>query len=648
MTVDLANIDELLDQEIGETGKDFLLPQLKIIRRARNLPKTIEDMRLAAERFFSSLGLIEDWINPLTLLLNAPILIKREETLRELQSKANFLLRDSNITSWTQAMESKDETIPDLLKEIHSQRIDILLTRKEILEKTRRHNISLLYGLVYYPYSKHATLADAIHDVEQNYFGPNTFFHKKNKYTDALLLTHVALDSLQKKKSSKKFDDTIKALLIKPEMAEIKRAYEMALSHKDREDFQYGFTERNLVYLTSNIINRRLKPEERKEISQFYDSDRDRYNVLKTFDWFTTRIFSSEIQERKIERGETLPHLLGLSFMDKHKNNEIIGNVPESSFDLFESVLSPFNELKQDSCFMQSAQFEIQAMGLPEQAWIYDYSATKTEILRSTLLLISDKQPKFDMLEACQRLCTAVLSGRVDRNDMRYESSNYIQTDLLPKSSWGIIADYLIEVLEEALVYEEGVAQRIVRQIFAEEDRSHLVTSRKFNPVFQVDLNFSKKSRTQTLPTPEEITIYAHKSHDFQYRHVLASGYPWYYGLGSALEKLVADAFKISQIQLRTLTGNVQLRQVVNKIDDVDRERYYVFYYHKLPETDTISVMAFRETELGEEGGINPVEVIFRPHKWVERGPKRNKLEVLLEKARATDPKDLQTIISSL
>ncbi|MFW9992999.1 MAG: hypothetical protein ACFFD4_13230 [Candidatus Odinarchaeota archaeon] len=648
MTIDLSNIDELLLQDIGETGTEYLMPQLQIIRSARNLPKNIEECRLESERFFESLELIEEWINPLTLLLKAPSLEEKEEVLRQLQSKASFLLREEGITSWVQAMKSEKEEIPSLLEQIQTIRNDILQLRQEILDKTRRQKISLLFGLVYYPYSRHETLAEAIHDVEKNYFGPNTFFHKKNKYTDALLLTHLALDSLKKKKSVKKFDETIKELLRKPEMDEIRRAYELAIAHPSTEDLQYGFTERNLVYLTSNILNRRLTPAERSDLNEFYDSARDRYHVLNSFDWFTTRLFTEDTQETKITRSSTTPHLLGLSFMDKHKNNEIIGNVPVSSFDLFESVLAPFNELKQDSCFMQSAQFEIQAMGLPEQAWIYDYSATKTEILRSTLLLISDKQPKFDMLEACQRLCTAVLSGRVDRNDMRYPESNYIQTDLLPKNPWNYIANSLIEVLEEALVYEEGLSQRIVRQIFAEEDRSHLVTSRKFMPVFQVELDFKRRSRTAELPSPEEISIYAHKSHEFQYRHALASGYPWYYGLGSALEKLVADAFKISQAQLRSLKGNVQLRQVVHKIEENDRERFYVLYYQNIPETDNLSIMAFRETELGQEGGISPVEVIFRPHKWIERGPKRNNLELILEKARATDPKDLQTIISSL
>ncbi|MHA1167111.1 MAG: hypothetical protein ACTSRU_04775 [Candidatus Hodarchaeales archaeon] len=644
MTVDLSEIDSILNEAIGTTGIDFLGPQLKIIRRARNLPGVLEDLRLVSERFFESLELIDDWSLPLSILVKSPYFDTREEKLRQLQGKASFFLREEGITSWNAAMESSNKEIPRLLNEIQQLRNEIIAKRQDILKKTRRKDISLLFGMVYYPYSKFNTLRESIEDVEKCYFGPNTAFVRKNKYTDALLLNYVALESLKKQKGAKKFDEVIRQLLERPDMDEVRKTYELAKARPYSDDI--GFTERNVVYLASNVLKRRLNPSERSELLKFYNFDRDRYNVLQTFDWFTSKLYEEETHQHLSEKALQKNHLLGLSFMDKHKNNEIIGNVPESSFDLFQSVLSPFNELKQDGCFMQSAQFEIQAMGLPEQAWIYDYSGTKSEILRSTLLLISDKQPKFDMLEACQRLANAVLSGRVDRNDMKYTNSNYIRTDLLPKSSWDFIAEGLIQIMEEALVYEEGAAQRIIRRIFAEEDRSHLITSRKFTPVFQVDLDF-KKGRLKELPSPEEITIYAHRNHEFQYRHAIASGYPWYYGLGRALEKLVADALRISQVQVRSLKGNVQLRQVVMKVEEGDRDYGYVFYFHKYPEKDSLSVIGFKEAELGQEG-ISPVEVIFRPHKWLERGPRRNDLDLLLEKARATDPKDLQTIISNL
>jgi len=54
------------------------------------------------------------------------------------------------------------------------------------------------------------------------------------------------------------------------------------------------------------------------------------------------------------------------------------------------------------------------------------------------------------------------------------------------------------------------------------------------------------------------------------------------------------------------------------------------------------------ETDLTNEEGIDPVEVIFRPHKFLGLGPEKNNLQLLLKNARATDPKDLMTIIASI
>jgi hypothetical protein len=157
----------------------------------------------------------------------------------------------------------------------------------------------------------------------------------------------------------------------------------------------------------------------------------------------------------------------------------------------FEKILGPFHELKQQNAFKQSAQFEIaNVMQLGSQAWIYDYSGIKMGILRSTLLLISDKQPKFDVLEACQRLTSSVLSGKVDRNDSR--EGNYIITDQLPPRMWNYIGKSLLTILEEALIKEESLAVSLVKGIFKDEDRSKLVTSKKFIPVFLVTTTYKR------------------------------------------------------------------------------------------------------------------------------------------------------------
>ena len=101
----------------------------------------------------------------------------------------------------------------------------------------------------------------------------------------------------------------------------------------------------------------------------------------------------------------------------------------------FERILAPFHELKQNNVFMQSSQFVIDnVIDLPSRAWIYDYSGVETEILRSTLFMLSDRQPKFDILEMCQQLANNILSGRVNRNDVI--EGNYTLTNKLHQKDY--------------------------------------------------------------------------------------------------------------------------------------------------------------------------------------------------------------------
>ncbi|MHA2232757.1 MAG: hypothetical protein ACXAB4_09725, partial [Candidatus Hodarchaeales archaeon] len=226
----------------------------------------------------------------------------------------------------------------------------------------------------------------------------------------------------------------------------------------------------------------------------------------------------------------------------------------------------------------------------------------------------------------------------VDRDDVRLR--NFIATEKLPRETWNHVGTTLVEMLEEALIHEESRAQRIIREIFADEDRSGLVTSKKFSPAFQVDLFYQPRTRV-----PGEVTIHTANDFDFQYRHVLASGFPWYETINTSLERLVEDSFNVSYGQRNALAGNVLLRQVVFDIG----EDTFINFYQSFE--DRLSVLAFRETDALASGGqetINPVEVIFRPRKFLDRGPKRNNLNLLLERALATDPKDLAVVISNL
>jgi hypothetical protein len=389
----------------------------------------------------------------------------------------------------------------------------------------------------------------------------------------------VCEDCFQQKRDSaqanKQIEDIIETRL---SFRRIEEQFEWSKYKRDPNDGQ--FTEMQV-----NSIIKALLPglpiSEKKSLYQIYDDASDKYPIGTFLDWLrsalrhrTATSEDSEMQDKK--PSSTTRHLIGLSFMDKHRRKEILGNISDLS-ETFERILAPFHELKQENAFMQSAQFEIEnVMELGSQAWIYDYSGVETEILRSTLLLISDKKPKFDVLEAAQRLSNIVLSGRVDRNDAR--KGNYIVTNKLPPRMWNYIGNSLLTILEEALIKEEVLAVSLIKDIFKDEDRSRLVTSKKFIPVFIVQTDFTRGvdylSREKALH-PQTISIWARNDFHFQYRFAQLGGYPWYFDINALLESLVIEALNMPTHKISELHENVKLRQTVYTIDD---ETYIVYY----------------------------------------------------------------------
>jgi len=173
------------------------------------------------------------------------------------------------------------------------------------------------------------------------------------------------------------------------------------------------------------------------------------------------------------------------------------------------------------------------------------------------------------------------------------------------------------------------------------------VTSKKFIPIFLVQTDYQKGvdylSRKKGLQ-PKTMSIWVRDNfiNHFSYRFAQISGYPWYYDVNELLESLVIDALNLPSHKLAQIHENVKLRQSVYTIDD----ETFIVYYGSRPEG--IAALAFKETDILAEDGIDPVEVIFRPHKFLGMGPEKNNLKLILENARATDPKDLRTLIASL
>jgi len=85
------------------------------------------------------------------------------------------------------------------------------------------------------------------------------------------------------------------------------------------------------------------------------------------------------------------------------------------------------------------------------------------------------------------------------------------------------------------------------------------------------------------------------------------------------------------------------MRRLIYTIDG----RKIIIYFQTSTDLTKMQVLAFREVGEFEEG-ISPVEVLFRPKKYIDKTPEQNNLLFLVKDARATDPKDLETLISSL
>ncbi|MFW9928171.1 MAG: hypothetical protein ACFFD1_02140 [Candidatus Thorarchaeota archaeon] len=656
--VDFQDIESVLKEEIGEEGLAFLLPQIRITKKARNLPKDLIDEKLIAAKFLLAINIIEDWLAPMAELFSAFEI--DELNLHNLQQQARFALEQSKISSWQEAMNNQELSL--LFKKIQTSRIRLEKEREQVFKIARRYKISELLGLILYPYSGHKTLLDSIAFGEKEYYGPNVLYRKTNKYTDAIVIMKAAQEVYERKDLT--IDPTSEQEIVSYEKllndqdSDVQHVSEIYMEAKKDNFTKKGFNMRDVNILLSKVVKRGsgLTPSERSTLNtDFYVPELDSYRCDLVMEWVENQLkedtgpvetkislqtqLEEELKDRAAKR-----YLFGLSFLDKHVYNEILGNIAESSFVLMEKVLSPFIELKQNIINMDSAQFEINHMGLPDQAWIYDFTGIKTEILRSTMLLISERQPKFDLLEQCQSLVNAVLSGRVDRNDQR-KDNNYIYTNLLPKETWDFVGKTLMQILKEALIDEDVRARYIVRKIFAEEDRSHLVSSKQFLPVFYIELQWElpeydpKKDKQALFPTAQTISIWKAKNFDFQYRHCQAAGYPWYFIENNILRELVKDSLKVSQIAFE----EVQLKRVIYSID----QKKFIVYFQTSSDLKTMQVLAFKEAEEFAEG-LSPVEVLFRPKKYIDKTPLENNLHLLIKEANARDTKDLETLISSI
>ena len=633
-------MESQLEEKLGKFGLEYLLPQLDIVRSARNLPSILEDYRLSSQKFFESYQIIQKWLAPVVVPITDQ-LTEVENRLQELQYQMKYHLQEEDIVFWNDVIRSSNPTIKSLYPEIINLREYITKQRESYLQTAQRDILPELLGLILWAYTELYDLKSAVNEVKQRYFGPNSYYKKNNILTDALILNVMCDDVLRQRKGSSTVSGQIEQLVEGTlTFDRINEQLEWAKFKRNPDDG--AFKERQIRTIVKALLPKMSSSEAFRGINTFYDPSRDSYPIRRFLEWLSSALRQKGLKSAEIKEvttGIEKTFLIGLSFMDKHRRQEILGNITPELAETFDRILVPFHELKQDNAFMQSAQFEIEnVLDLPSQAWIYDYTGVETEILRSTLLLISDRQPKFDVLEACQRLANIILSGRVDRND--FKRGNYVITNKLPPRIWDSIGNQLLAILEEALVREETLTVQIIKNIFQDEDRSSLVTSKKFIPVFLVQTDF-KYDRSRGYQ-PQTMSVWVREDFKFQYRFAQVAGYPWYYMVNSLLESLVVNALEIPSFKIIQIHENVKIRQTVYTIDD----ETYIIYYGA--QGEGISALAFKETDLTNEEGIDPVEVIFRPHKFLGLGPEKNNLNLLLENARATDPKDLMTIIASL
>lgn len=642
MTINLDNIEEQLKSEFGTTGIDYLFPQLDIIRSARNIPTKLEEYKLVTQRLFESSQMIQKWLAPVIVPITDELAEIRNQ-LRELQEQIKFNIQQEGIQFWKHLESSENSSINSLYPKIIALKNYILTKEHELLSSAHRKELPELFGLVLWPYSEHSNLVDSIKEVGDVYFGENIVYRKNNLLTDSIILTAVCEDILGQKKQTRQSYRQIEELVVN--QLSFRTLNEQFEWSKFKSNPAEGmFTEGQVRTIVRSLIPGLTVSDMYNGINSFYDPSQDKYSIVKFLEWLsgTLRMKATTGEKSFIGSTTVKNHIIGLSFMDKHRRQEILGNISDLGV-TFERILAPFHELKQENAFMQSAQFELEnVVDLPSQAWIYDYTGVETEILRSTLLMISDRRPKFDVLEACQRLANIILSGRVDRNDIR--RGNYTVTNKLPPRIWDYIGKSLLTILEEALIREEYAAVSIIKGIFKDEDQSNLVTSKKFLPVFIVETNYKKAFgfRRGGVLQPDAMSIWAREGFDFKFRYAQLSGFPWYFDVNELLESLVIESLSLPSHKISSLHENVKLRQTVYTVDD---ETFILYYGAK---QNGISVLAFKEVDITEEEGIDPVEVIFRPHKFLGLGPERNNLKLILDNARASDPKDLRTIIANL
>ncbi len=635
------NAVEKIENQFGERGLEYLFPQLDIIRASRNLVSHLENPknRLISQKFFISLNILQTWLAPVM----APIfddLSDLELHLQELQTKTKLQLDDHTSKYW---IDVKNDPILGLqLDEILELKKSIISRRLRLLELAKRNNISTLFGLVLWPHTEYRNIHEACDEVEARYLGSNIAYNKDDLYTDALALTLLGED-LSKQRSQqvdRQLDTIIESRL---QFHKIEEQFEWSKYQRDKNEGQ--FNERQVLSILKELAPD-MKVEEKRGMYDIYDSASDRYPIGLFIEWLNgilrQRAISTESElSESHDRSHQREHLIGLSFMDKHRRKEVLGNV-EGLEDLLEQILAPFHELKQEQAYMKSAQFEIGDVSrLASQAWIYDYSGTSGGILRSTLFLVSDKQPKFDVLEICQQLSNTVLSGRVDRNDI--PEGNWIRTNQLPERVWNGVGSLLITILEELLVYEEPDAVRLIKSIFQDEDKSNLVISKKFVPVFLTEfVTEPKLQKTQEIENPDYLNVWARSGFVYQYRFAQISGYPWYKHVNKSLEALISDYMQVSFVETLQGKQNIFLRQSVFHIHD----ETYIAYYRQ--EEENIKTLIFKETAIDDKDGIDPVEVIFRPHRFLNRDPAQNQLALVLDRVNAKDPRDLMTFLSGI
>ncbi|PWI47152.1 hypothetical protein CEE45_13125 [Candidatus Heimdallarchaeota archaeon B3_Heim] len=642
--VDLSNIEKQLEDEFGQLGINYLFPQLDVIRSARNLASNIEDARLMTEKFFLSYKMIEQWLAPVIVPINDN-LFGLESHLRDLQSQIKHLITEEEIIYWKDVANSENASIKSLFSDIDSLRKYILDQRAKLLQSAHRHELPELFGLVLWPYTEYTDVKDAVNDVRKIYFGPNNSYRKQNLLTDALILTALSEDVLthksQTRQSFHQIDSLIETSLT---FRRVEEQFEWSKYQRDPSDGQ--FNEGQVFSIMDNLMPGYPRDELRKGLNTFYDSSLDKYPIGKFIAWLSdimrmNTMAKSQGEDRPGELRLKKEHLLGLSIMDKHRNSEVLGNIGDLQ-GTFERILAPFHELKQNNVFMQSSQFVIDnVLEIPSRAWIYDYSGVETEILRSTLFMLSDRQPKFDVLEICQKLSNIVLSGRVNRNDLN--DGNYVLTNKLSVRLWDYISNQLMKLLEETLIHEEIQSVRLLKSIFSSEDTTSLITAKKFAPVYQVNIDFKRGiSFDEKGVHPETLSIWIRSGFPFEYRYAQMAGYPWFFDTNLLLESLVIEALSLPSFKVSSLHENVKLRQAVFMVDDLT----YIIYYDTHPEG--ISALAFKEVDIMDEAGIDPVEIIYRPHKYLSLGPEKNNLHLVLDNARAKDPKDLMTVISNI